>query len=105
MAFDGEKIGGLWINTATNGNQYLSGSIKINEKDFRLLIFVNKHKKGKQPDYTVFCKNMDEFKSNNNNDNNNNNTRNRQPGDDDEDITVEYTRNEKGEPVTQEFPF
>jgi uncharacterized protein (DUF736 family) len=51
-----ESIGGLWLNTDKNGKKYMSGAIKIDGVDRRVVIFKNDFKQPgeKSPDYKVY---------------------------------------------------
>ena len=45
------RLGGLWLNTDKNGQQYMSGSFGT----ARLLMFRNSHKSGENdPDYVLY---------------------------------------------------
>ena len=51
-----DKIGSLWISEG-KGKKYLSGSIKIDDKEHKIVVFKNDYKKdGKHPDYNILLK-------------------------------------------------
>ncbi len=50
-----KDIGALWIRTSQAGNMFLSGNITIDGIKHDLLVFENKTKEGKQPDYKISC--------------------------------------------------
>lgn len=54
--WNNKEMGGLWINEAKSGKKYMSGVIKFNDEEVRVLIFKNEHKKAgeKSPDYRVY---------------------------------------------------
>jgi hypothetical protein len=42
----------LWSRTSKNGKQYLSGIVKINGQQFKVVAFPNQKTKDTQPDYS-----------------------------------------------------
>ncbi len=48
-----KEIGGLWLKDGKSG-KFFSGQVEINDVKYGLLIFKNKYKEGKQPDYKIF---------------------------------------------------
>lgn len=42
----------LWSRTSKNGKQYLSGIVKINGQQFKVVAFTNQKTKDTQPDYS-----------------------------------------------------
>ena len=52
-----ERLGGLWANKSKAGKKYLTGAIKINNVETKLIIFPNDRKENEnQPDFNVFLK-------------------------------------------------
>jgi len=48
-----DNIGALWLKNGKNG-QFLTGKIKINDEDLKIVIFKNTYKtKETQPDYSI----------------------------------------------------
>ena len=48
-----DNIWALWLKNGKNG-QFLTGKIKINEDEIKIVIFKNNYKnKDNQPDYTI----------------------------------------------------
>lgn len=49
-----KSIGGLWIKESKNKNKFFRGSIKIDDKDYYIVIFKNSYKKDNQPDFLIY---------------------------------------------------
>ena len=46
---------GLWVRESKSGNKFMSGNLKIGDKEYNIRIFKNDRKEtNKQPDYTMF---------------------------------------------------
>jgi len=51
------SIGGLWKNISKNNNEYMAGSVEIDGKTTKLIIFKNDYKKeDKHPDFKIFVR-------------------------------------------------
>ena len=65
----GEKqkdIGGLWSYTSKAGENYMSGSIEIEGKKHKFVVFKNKYKQqNNHPDYKIFPARDNEAKKEN----------------------------------------
>lgn len=52
----------IWKRYSKNGKEYLSGIVKINGKEFKIVAFQNEKEEGsKKPDYSFRQKNDKEF--------------------------------------------
>lgn len=47
-----QAIGALWIKEGPKGD-YMTGNIKINDVEHRIVVFRNDRKEGKQPDWRI----------------------------------------------------
>src|SRR5690242_8958539 len=57
----GDSIGGLWLNESKQGNKYMSGSVTIDGKETKVIVFKNTRKKENErtPDYRIYLKGDD----------------------------------------------
>jgi len=49
-----KNIGAIWKGTKRNGEEYLYGSITVDDKPVRFVAFVNSYQEGKRPHYHIF---------------------------------------------------
>lgn len=49
-----KEIGALWLRTSKQGNKFYTGKISVDGKDYNIVVFKNKNKKGQQPDLKIF---------------------------------------------------
>ncbi len=55
--FQNERLGGLWTQKAKSGKKYITGTVKINGVETKLIIFPNERKENEnQPDFNVYLK-------------------------------------------------
>ena len=56
---------GLWTKTSKTGTQYASGKIKLNDKEYKVVLFKIKEKKNeKSPDFNLIFEEAKEKKDN-----------------------------------------
>lgn len=56
---------GLWTKTSNKGNTYASGKIKIEDKEYKILLFKIAEKKNeKSPDFNIMLEEIKENKDN-----------------------------------------
>ena len=53
---------GLWKKTSKQGNIYVSGKIKIEDKEYYISLFNNTKKEEKQPDFNIILRQAEEIK-------------------------------------------
>ena len=50
------SIGALWINESKKGNKFMSGSVEIDGKTHKIVVFKNSYKEeDKHPDYKIYA--------------------------------------------------
>ena len=49
-----KSIGGLWAHESKKGVKYMSGQVTIGDKKVDIVIFRNKYKEDKKPDYVIY---------------------------------------------------
>ena len=60
---------GLWEKKSQKGTTYYGGKVKIDKKEYKILLFkVGEKKNDKQPDYNIILKEEKEEKKENNSD-------------------------------------
>lgn len=65
MNKDNQLKTGLWTKTSKNGTSYASGKIKLENKEYRVVLFKIKEKKNeKSPDFNIILEEIKEKKDN-----------------------------------------
>lgn len=49
-----KKLGSLWSKVDKNGNQYFTGTYGDRDSQVPIVVFSNRDKEGKQPDWVIY---------------------------------------------------